>query len=185
MAKTTSVTIPSLADVDAEYADLVARYASINQRINEIRQEIGSTEAAIAEEAKTGGPRLRPAIAELVGDADASAVDRRKKLRDLRHDEHNHSEALAEIQKRIYARRSFASSAVITAMQAEINKRVGAITVATETALAAQADLESLLRDLEAEGVETDGLRSVKVPFFLTNGQAARYVAEHKDAGRG
>ncbi|TGQ94616.1 hypothetical protein EN851_03410 [Mesorhizobium sp. M8A.F.Ca.ET.208.01.1.1] len=179
MAKPAQITIPALVDVDAEYKDLVERSASLNVRIGEIRREIAETEAAIAAEAKTGGPRLRSAVAELVGDADSAAVDRRKKLRDLRHDEHNHSEALDEIQKRIYARRGFASRAVIAAVQSEIDKRVGAIVAATDVALATQADLESLLRDLESEGVETDAVRSAKVPFFLTNGQAARYISDH------
>lgn len=176
-----TITIPSLT-IDSEYADLVARAAALNTRSAEISREIGELESAIAAEAKTAGPRLRGPIAELVGDADAAAVDRRKELRDLRQAADNHSEALGVIQRRIYDRRSFASRAVIAAVQNEIDKRVGAIVAATDVALATQADLEALLRDLEAEGVETDAVRSAKMPFFLTNGQAARYVAEQKGA---
>ncbi|TGV61536.1 hypothetical protein EN784_03920 [bacterium M00.F.Ca.ET.141.01.1.1] len=183
MAKEPALIIPTLVDVDAEYADLVARAAALNTRSAEISREISEVEAAIAAEAKTGGPRLRAPIAELVGDADAAAVDRRKELRDLRQAADNHSEALGEIQRRIYARRSFASRAVIAAVQGEIDKRVGAIVAATDVALDAHADFESLLRDLEAEGVETDAVRSAKMPFYLTNGAAARYVAEHSANG--
>lgn len=186
MAKqSTPVAIPSLTDVDAEYKDLVDREGALNTRLSEIRREISEVEAAIAAEKNKDGPRLRAAIAELVGDADAAAVDRRKHLRDLRHAEHDHEEALAEIQRRVYARRSHASHAVIVAVQGELNNRKAAIALATESALAVARDLEAFLRDLESEGVETNGLRGNIMPFFLTTGQAERYVAEHKDAGRG
>ncbi|TPL97312.1 hypothetical protein [Mesorhizobium sp. B2-3-10] len=178
MAKS-PITIPSMIEADADYADLVARQTSINERIGEIRRELAETQAAISAEQATAGPRLRAPIAELVGDADAAAVDRRKKLSDLRHQESDHEEANSVIQRRIYDRRSFASRAVIAAVRAEIDARVSAVVAATEAALTAQADLESLIRDLEAEGVEADSLRSGVVPFFLTSGQATRYVAEH------
>jgi hypothetical protein len=74
---------------------------------------------------------------------------------------------------------------VIAVMRGEIDGRVTAVVDATDTALAAQSDLESLLRDIEAEGAKIDVLRSGVVPFFLTSGAAARYVAEHRQAGRG
>lgn len=185
MAKQATITIPSLADVDAEYKDLNERLAKLTERVGEIRSEIASVESAIRAEAQTAGPRLRSPIAELVGDADAAVVDRRRDLRELRQAEDNHSEAIAVIQRRIHDRRSVASRAVIVAVRNEIDKRVGGVVAAAEAALAAHADLESLLRDIEAEGVETDSLRGVIIPFFLTNGQAERYVAEHKGGVNG
>lgn len=178
MAKPT-ITIPSLVEVDSEFKDLVDREASLNNRLSEIRREISEAEAAIAAERATGGPRLRSAVAELTGDTDAAAADRRKDLRELRHAEHDHLEALAVIQRRVHDRRSVASRAVIAAVQSEIDKRVSGVVTATRAALAAQIDLEALLRDIESESVETDALRSGVVPFFLTSGAAERYVAEH------
>lgn len=177
------IVIPSLTDVDSEYKDLVERETSLNTRVGEIRRELGEIEAAIAAERATGGPRLRGPIAELVGDADAAAVDRRNDLRELRQAESDHSEAIGVIQRRIHDRRSVASRAVVAAMRAEIDKRIGAVVAATEAALAAHGDLESLIRDLEAESVETDSLRGNTIPFFLTNGAAARYVSEHSANG--
>ncbi|MBZ9815045.1 hypothetical protein [Mesorhizobium sp. CA7] len=179
MAKqSTQITIPPLT-IDAEYKDICERELSINGGLRTIRGEIAEVEAAIMAERAIEGPRLRSSVATLVGDEDTAAVDRRTKLRELRHAEHDHDEALAVIQRRKRGRLSHASRAVISAVRGELDKRAAAIATATDVALAAQADLESLLRDLEAEGVECDALRSGKVAFFLTTGQAARYVAEH------
>ncbi|MGO4637233.1 hypothetical protein AB4Z43_02215 [Mesorhizobium sp. 2RAF45] len=181
MAKPT-ITIPSLVEVDSEIKDLVNREASLNNRLSEIRREITDVETAIADERTTAGPRLRSAVAQLTGDADAAAVDRRKELQTLRHAESDHLEALAVIQRRVHERRGTASRAVIAAVQSEIDKRVGAVAAATNAALSAQIDLEAFIRDLEAESVESDALRSGVTPFFLTSGAAERYVAEHGNA---
>ncbi|MBZ9904787.1 hypothetical protein LB557_02035 [Mesorhizobium sp. BR115XR7A] len=177
MSKAT-LTIPPLT-IDAEYKDFDDRELALNSSIRCIRAEKAEVESAIAAERVTEGPRLRSSVATLVGDEDTAVVDRRKKLQELRHAEHDHDEALVVVQRRKHARISHASRVVIAAVQGEIDKRVAAVVAGTEAALTAQADLESLIRDLEAEGVEADSLRSGVVPFFLTSGQAARYVAEH------
>ena len=185
MAKQAAFAIPSLTDVDPEYKDLISRQSKLNERIGGIRRELGETEAAITAERAIEGPRLRSSVAELLGDADMGAVDRRKKLRELRQAEHDHEEALDVISKRLSERLGRASHAVIAAVQGEIDKRVGAVALATVEALVAKNDLEALILGLEAEGCATDSLRGNVMPFFLTNGQAERYVAEHKGGANG
>jgi prefoldin subunit 5 len=180
------IVIPSLADVDAEHADLIERTGSLNARMGEIRREISEVESAIAAERTTAGPRLRSAVAELTGDADAAAVDRRKELRELRQAEHDHSEALDVIQRRIYDRRQVASRLVIEAIRPEVNKRVSAVVAALETAIAARRDIDELIRALEREGVETDAFAGSVLPFFMgdvADGAAVRYVKAQREAG--
>lgn len=186
MAKPVEIVIPSLADTDAEYRDLIERSVSLNTALSEIRREIGEIEAAIAAERATEGTRLRSAVATLTGDADSAAVDRRKDLRELRHAEHDHEEALGIVQRRIYDRRGVASRAVIEAIRPEVSKRVSVVVAALETAIAARKDIDELTRALEREGVETDSFVGAVAPFFMgdvADGAAARYVKAQREAG--
>ncbi|MBX5132532.1 hypothetical protein HJB80_07625 [Rhizobium lentis] len=176
-------TVPSLAAADAGYAALEAK-------LMELSADAQKTAAGIAEliadiEARPA-PRIRVDVAALLGETiDQALSERPEKLKALR----RHAEALeaatAEIQQRLRDRTGPASKAACGLVKAEYGRRIEALVVALDTVHAARLHADSLLDDLESEGVQLSYLPALRANFLgdRRDGHIDRFKREALEAG--
>ena len=176
--------VPSLADVDADYAALVERHKKVTIELAANAREQQSLQADLQKNRK--GPSLRPAVGELIGDVmDIELDERPKQLAELRKRAHDLEDAEQILNTRIRERKGVASIAVCNAVKPEYGARVKAFAEALEFAHKARVHLEDMILDLEANDVSWTRLGVFRTPWLggINDGHVQRFVREAKEQG--
>lgn len=183
MKKAESFVAPTLAGSDADYAAMEVRLSELGTQSADIARQIGDLENDIRTRPT---PRIRAGVASLLAEViDQDLHARPAKLRDLRTLADDTETAIEIVRRRLNDRRGPASLAACNAARAEYGKRVAAVVQALEAVQVARAATDSLLDDLEAEGIQS-GYLPVVQPIFLgdvRDGHVPRFIREVKEAG--
>ena len=176
--------VPSLAEVDTEYAALLEKQASLTAKQGELERERRSVEKAIAADTS---PEVRPQIAELLGDEPGSKSLNRRRLSEIRAALSDIEQALGVLRQRLQDARGRASTAVVAASRMEYARRVKAMVVAMQALDAAHAAYDELRFQFEAADIAWTSLRPM-TPAFLGGSnepdrRIARFIREAKEAG--
>ncbi|MFC3207199.1 hypothetical protein [Aquamicrobium soli] len=176
--------VPSLAEVDTEYAALLEKQASLTAKQGELERERRLVEKAIAADTS---PEVRPQIAELLGDEPGSKALNRRRLSEIRGELSDIDQALGVLRQRLQDARGRASTAVVAASRMEYARRVKAMVVAMQALDAAHKDYDDLRFQFEAEDIAWTSLRPM-TPAFLGGSnepdrRIARFIREAREAG--
>lgn len=176
--------VPSLADVDADYAALLEKQAELTARRSDLEREKRSVEKAIAADTSR---EVRPEIAALLGDEPGSKSLNRRRLSEIRGELSDIEQALGVLRQRLQDARGRASTAVVAASRMEYARRVKAMVVAMQALDAAHAAYDELRFQFEAEDIAWTSLRPM-TPAFLGGSnepdrRIARFIREAREAG--
>lgn len=176
------LSVPSLAEADAEYAALEAKLATLSADADKTAAEIGDIVADIT---ARPAPRVRADVAALLGEAiDQTLNDRPEKLRTLRRHAEAVDAAMVEIRQRLRDRIGSASKAVCGLVRAEYGRRIEALVAALDVVHAARLHADALLDGLESEGVQITYMPALR-PNFLgdkNDGHIHRFKREALEA---
>ncbi|MCA0000927.1 MULTISPECIES: hypothetical protein [unclassified Mesorhizobium] len=176
--------MPTLEECSDVYAVLKTKKAEINSGMSAAVAERRGLEKAIAADTSR---EVRPAIAELLGDAPSGKALSRKRVAELKQLEGDLEAAQRIVDQRISDAHTEASRAACAAVRPEFANRVVAMVEAMKVLDAAHQSFEDLCRDLEAEDIRYGTLGQMK-PFFLGDakdgsGRIANYLKEAREAG--
>lgn len=183
-ASASSFRVPSLAEADAEYASLLERQNSLNAELGQLGGEQSDLQAKVAADQ---APEIRPAIAELLGDAPSSKSLMRQRLAEIERRKRDIEVALDVLRERIRQAESRASRAACDAIRPEYARRVSAMIAAMRALDTAHSSFNDLCLEIEAGAISYGYLGPAK-PFFLGSARdpdrkIARYLKEAKEAG--
>ncbi len=176
--------VPSLAEVDSDYAALVEKQASLNAKQSELEREKRTIEKEIASDTSR---EVRPEIAALLGDEPGTKALNRRRLAEIRGELSDIDAALGVLRQRLQDARGRASTAVVAASRMEYARRVKAMVVAMQALDAAHKDYDDLRFQFEAEDIAWTSLRPM-TPAFLGGSnepdrRIARFIREAREAG--
>jgi hypothetical protein len=176
--------VPSLAEVDGDYAALLEKQASLTAKQGELERERRAVEKAIAADTS---PEVRPQIAELLGDEPGTKALNRRRLSAIRGELSDIEQALGVLRQRLQDARGRASTAVVAASRMEYARRVKAMVAAMRALDAAHAAYDELRFQFEAEDIAWTSLRPM-TPAFLGGSnepdrRIARFIREAREAG--
>lgn len=174
--------VPSLAEVDADYAALVERRTKVATELGANAREQHVLKSDL--EKNPRGPTLRSAVGDLVGDV-IELDERPQKLAELRKRAHDLEDAETILSKRIAERKSPASVAACNAVKPEFGARIKAFAEALEVAHKARLHFEDLLLDLEANDIQWTRLGIVRQAWLgdLRDGHVQRFIREARELG--
>ncbi|QPC93534.1 hypothetical protein [Mesorhizobium sp. INR15] len=142
--------VPSLAEVDPEYARLDAQFHDLNSQKAATDREF----AVLREElAGTRGPVLSDSVAALVGEAPSSLTGKRQRAAELSKLSSDLATAIDLVGKRLRERRDLAKRPLIAAVREEYASRAAAAATALEAALEPLRAIEELQRDFDANDI--------------------------------
>ncbi|TIS53032.1 MAG: hypothetical protein E5W91_32680 [Mesorhizobium sp.] len=176
--------VPTLEESSDVYAALRTKKLEINNEMSAAVTERRGLEKAIAADTSR---EVRPAIAELLGDAPSGKALSRRRVAELKQREADLEAALRIVDQRLTDAHTEASRAACAKVRPEFAKRVGAMIEAMKALDAAHLSFEELCRDLEAEDIRYGTLGQVK-PYFLGDahdgsGRIANYLKEAREHG--
>lgn len=177
--------IPSLVELDSNYAGLIAKREALNDRYRELSAERSKLRNAIETEKAAGGQRLPPEVAALLGDAPDSLTMLTQRQREIATEMSTIEAGQEVILRRLDEARNVASKLVCSAMLPEYRRRLGAVCDAAKDLEAARQDHDALLDDIEREDVRLDYLRPIRA-FFLGDrhdGKISYFLKEVREAG--
>jgi hypothetical protein len=189
LKKSTSATaepfrVPSLADVDDVYAGLLTKRGELNDKSNELRQEKRALEKIIAADTSR---EVRPAIAELLGDAPGTKALNRKRLAEVRAEIADVESAQTVVEQRLRDAKGAASIAVCARVRPEYAKRVQAMVAAAKALDEAHRSYDELRYQFDVEDVSWMSLIPMTPAFLGASNEPdrrlARFVREAEEAG--
>ncbi|KQZ27893.1 hypothetical protein ASD50_20300 [Mesorhizobium sp. Root552] len=176
--------VPSLAEVDKDYAALLLKQSDLAARQIDLEREKRSLEKAIAADTSA---EVKPAIAELLGDAPGSKAINRRRVAEIRSEISDVEQAQRVLRQRISDARGRASTAVVAVSRPEYAKRVKAMVVAMYALDAAHKDYDELRSQFEAEDISWTSLIPMSPTFLGSSNEPdrriARFIAEAASAG--
>lgn len=176
--------VPSLAEVDGDYAALLEKQAELTARQSDLEREKRSVEKAIAADSSR---EVRPEIAALLGDKPGTKALNRRRLAEIRGELSDVEQALGVLRQRIQDARGRASTVVVAASRMEYANRVRAMVLAMQALDVAHKDYDDLRFQFEAEDIAWTSLRPM-TPAFLGGSndpdrRIARFIREAREAG--
>ncbi|MGO4832887.1 hypothetical protein AB4144_11430, partial [Rhizobiaceae sp. 2RAB30] len=178
--------VPSLSESDETYAGLVAKKAELLDKQSAHTKERRELEKAIASDTSRD---VRPAIAELLGDAPGTKALNRRRLAEVHATLRDIEAAMVVVDQRIRDAKTAASRAVCAAVRPEYAARVKAMVDAMRTLDGAHRAYDDLRHQLEMEDVSWGSLMPM-TPAFLGESnepdrRIARFIREAEAAGYG
>ncbi|MBS3649673.1 hypothetical protein KEU06_13755 [Pseudaminobacter sp. 19-2017] len=173
--------VPTLADASPEYAALIEKQAAIQAEQTTLAAERRELEKQIAADT---APEVRPAIAELLGDAPGTKALNRKRVAEIVARERDIAAALDVLRGRIGEARTKASRLVCEQIKPEYARRVAAMCKAMEGLDAAHRDYDRLRHDLEAEDVAWLSLIPMAPQFLGASHEPGRRIMTYIDEAR-
>lgn len=182
---TESFRVPSLAESDSTYAGLVAKRGALNDRYRELNAERSKLRGEIEAEKSTGGQRLSPGVAALLGDGPDSLTLLSARLREVSVEMGNIEGATEVLARRISEARNAASKTVCDTMRQEYQRRLGAVCSAARALDAARERHDEFLDDIEREDVNLAYLSPVRAHFLgdRRDGKVFYFLKEVREAG--
>lgn len=181
--KTAEFVVPTLADVDAEYAALAAKAEELVRAHAATKQDIRALEADLV---ARPSPSMRSGVAALLGESvDASLLGRVEKLAELRKHLSDVEAAQAIVRRNLADRRGPASMAACKAVRGEYGKRVAVVIDALKAVDAARVYADEIRDELDRNDVALGYLPSASMPWLgdLKDGRIAQYIKEAREAG--
>ena len=181
LLKKTPFRVPSLAEIDKDYAALVARRDDLLGRQAELRSRRAELEERIS---KMPEPAVRASVAQLLGDTPDSKSGLRQELSALVAEARDIDAALEVLRQRIAAARGKASVAVCAAVKGEYRARVAGVAEALRAVATAREHLHQLPDALEAEDVAWGPRGPVSLGFRgdRRDGHVERFLRENAHA---
>lgn len=177
--------IPSLAEASPEFAALVAKQTELHSRYSKLRAERTKLSGEIEAERASGGQRLSPEVAALLGDAPDSLTMLTQRQREIATEMATIEAGQEVLLRRLDEARNVASKLVCSTMLPEYRRRLGAVCDAAKAMEAAREQHDALLDDIERQDVRLDYLRPVRA-FFLgdrRDGRVFYFMKEVREAG--
>jgi hypothetical protein len=178
--------VPSLAEVDSDYAALLQKQAELTARQAELEREKRAVEKAIAADTSR---EVKPEIAALLGDEPGSKALNRRRVAEIRSEIADIEQAVIVLRQRLADARGRASTAVVAASRMEYARRVKAMVEAMRALDAAHREYDDLRFQFEAEDIAWTSLVPM-TPAFLGGAnepdrRIARFMREAEAAGYG
>lgn len=176
--------VPTLEESSDVYAALKTKKVEMSNEMSASVTERRGLEKQIAADTSR---EVRPAIAELLGDAPSGKALSRRRVAELKQREADLEAALRIVDQRLSDAHTEASRASCAVVRPEFAKRVGAMVEAMKALDTAHQSFEELCRDLEAEDIRYGQLGQVK-PFYLGDAtdparRIVSYIREAEAAG--
>lgn len=181
-ATTGSFRVPSLAEVDSDYAALLQKQAELTARQAELEREKRAVEKAIAADTSR---EVKPEIAALLGDEPGSKALNRRRVAEIRSEIADIEQAVIVLRQRLADARGRASTAVVAASRMEYARRVRAMVVAIEALSVARAEYDKIVDDFVANDVAWTSLTPLQPTFCgdRHDGHMQRWLRAAREAG--
>lgn len=174
----------SMADAHPEYGRMAERIVALNTRTQDLRRERQALEAAVASDT---APKIRPAVAALLGDEPSHIDNHRGRLAEIRGELADIETALVVAERRKREFETAASRAICDAARPEMERRMAVLLSALEAVAIAHRDVTDIVLAVEAEGASPGSLGPVRAHFLGdprdADSQMARFVREARGAG--
>jgi chromosome segregation ATPase len=176
--------VPSLAEVDSDYAALLQKQAELTARQAELEREKRAVEKAIAADTSR---EVKPEIAALLGDEPGSKALNRRRVAEIRSEIADIEQAVIVLRQRLADARGRASTAVVAASRMEYARRVKAMVEAVEALSVARAEYDKIVDDFVANDVAWTSLTPLQPTFCgdRQDGHLQRWLRAAREAGYG
>lgn len=175
--------VPSLADADPEgYGTLQAKQTELTERHTVAVREQRQAQAEFDAEPE---PRVRPGVAELLGEGISPKVAKRERLRELKRLVADIEAAQTILRERLTQAHAVANRKALEIVRSEFRRRMDTMVAAMRALDEAHRDFDNLWRDLESEDIRPASL-GPRPHFLGSSSEADRRIASFlKEAGHG
>jgi hypothetical protein len=174
--------VPSLAEVDRDYAAMLQKQSELTSRQSDLEREKRAVEKEIAADTSR---EVSPAIAELLGDEPGTKSLNRRRVAEIRKELSDIEAAQIVLRQRLQDARGRASTAVVAASRMEYARRVRAMVVAIEALSVARAEYDKIVDDFVANDVAWTSLTPLQPTFCgdRHDGHMQRWLRAAREAG--